>query len=247
MNVVKVVLLSVGFLCIALFSGCGYRYYAGPLRPETEGGQTADMAISDDGTVTLVKGRLEISVRPVTDEELNRQFAGYSKGGMYSTNPYTFGDWKDPELDRVPSRFTVFRLKVKNYMYPKMWVDPMKAVIIAQNGREYHPLDLPQLEEYYLRYVTGYAGNQHAGYEERMDVLKRSIYYGDEIFSGQEAEGFILFPVLHHDVRRVHLRLQNVVLRFDFRNEPIEQIDVEYVFERDVGRILSDGRIVKDL
>jgi hypothetical protein len=247
MKAIKAALLSLGFLCIALSAGCSYRYYAGPLRPEAEAGQTAGMEISDDGTVTFVKGRLEISVRPMTDEELNRLFSSYSQGGMSSTNPYTFGDWKDPELDRIPSRFMVFRLKVKNYLYPKMLVDPKKAVILAQNGREYHPLDLAQLEEYYLKYVTGYAGNQYASYEERMDNLKRSIYYADEVFSGQEAEGFVVFPVLHHDVHRVRFQLRGVVLRYDFRDEPIEQIDVEYVFERDTGRILPDGRVTKDL
>lgn len=246
MKMIKM-MLSIGILCLALFSGCGYRYYAGPLRPETEAGQVADMEISDDGTVTFIKGRLEISVRPVTDEELNRQFSGYSKRGISSTNPYTFGDWKDPELDRIPSRFTVFRLRVKNYRYPKMWVDPMKAAIVAQNGREYHPLDLSQLEEYYLTYVTGYAGNQYAYYQERMDILKSSLYAGDPIFSGQEAEGFVVFPTLHYDVDHIRLGLQNVVLRFDFRNEPIERIEVEYRFERDIGRVFPDGRIAEGL
>jgi len=240
-------LISIGILYLTLFSGCGYHYYAGPLRPDTEAGQTADMEISDDGTVTFVQERLEISMRPMTDEELNRQFSGYSKKGIASTNPYTFGDWKDPELDRIPSRFTVFRLKVKNYRYPKMWVDPRKAVIVAHNGREYYPLDLSQLEEYYLPYVTGYAGNQYAYYQERMDILKNSLYAGDPIFSGQETEGFIVFPRLHHDVYHIRLRLRNVVLRFDFRNEPMERIDVEYRFERDIGRIFPDGRIAEGL
>lgn len=246
MKAARWALLSTGLLYLVFAAGCGYRYYTGPLKPATAAGDIPERVISDDGTVTFVQGRLEISVRPMTDEELNRQFPGHSGQGISSTNPYTFGGWMDPELGKVPSRFTIFRLKVKNYMYPKMLVDPMAAVITAQNGREYSPLDLSQLEQYYLKYVTGYAGNQYANYKERMGLLRSSIYPGDHVFSGQEEEGFIVFPLLHPDVRRIHLRLRDVVLRFDILNEPKEQMDVEYVFERDTGRILPDGQISMD-
>lgn len=239
--------VAIGASCLILAAACGYRYWAGPLEPAPVVGDGAAMEVSDDGSVTFVQGRLEISVRPVTDEELNRQFASFSDDGASSLNPYTYGNWTDPELEEVPLRFTVFRIRVKNYMYPKMQVNPWKAVIVAQNGREYVPLDLAQLKEYYLRFVIGYAGNRYANYKERMAIIRNTLYHGDLVFSGQEKDGFIVFPVLHPDVRSIRLRLRDVALRFDVWNEPVEQIDVEYAFERDIGRVLADGEIARDL
>ena len=57
------------------------------------------------------------------------------------------------------------------------------------------------------------------------------------VFSGQEVEGYVVFPILHEDVRRIRVRLENVILLFDFRNEPVETTGVEYAFEREVGRM----------
>jgi hypothetical protein len=232
------VLLGIGVIfAVLLGCACGYRYYVGPLEPVADQEQASGTRVEDDGTVTFVKERLEISVRPVTDEELNRQFAGYSREGLESTNPYTFGDWRDPETKSVPSRFTVFLLKVKNYTYPKMRVDPIKALIIADNGREYRPLSLLELEEYYAAYVVGYAGNKYARYQVRTDILRKSLYYGDVIFSGQEEEGFVAFPRFHEGVKRIRFRLEDVMLRFDVWDEPIETMDVEYLFQREIGRV----------
>ena len=66
----------------------GGGYYLIPARFEpldaefqTKPGAAAEMVVSDDGTVVYVRDRLEISVRPMTDEELNRQFPLFSKDG----------------------------------------------------------------------------------------------------------------------------------------------------------------------
>ena len=224
-----------------LLAGCGYRYYAEPFTPASEMAAATEMEVSDDGTLTYIQGRLEIGLRPVTDEELNRQFSSHSRDGIFSANPYTYSDWVDPELGERPPRFTVFRLKVKNYMYPKMRVDPVRARVLAQNGRRYAPLSLPELEWHYQKYVTGYAGNNYAVYKERLAILRSTLYAGDVVFSGQEAEGFLVFPVLHHDVQRIRVQLCNVALRFDVWDEPVEQVDIEYVFEREIGRVYPDG------
>lgn len=226
-----------GFIVLLLHTGCGYRYYTGPLYPAPESERVLNLQVSDDGTVTFIDGRLEIGIRPMTDEALNRHFHRHSHSGLESTNPYTFGDWEDPELQQVPSRFTVFLVSVKNYMYPKMRLDPSRVVIVADNGRRYTPLTLRQLEDYYLRYAIAYAGNKYARHRERMSILRNSMYRDDFIFSGQEAEGYIVFPVLHHDVQRITVILRDVALRFDVWDEPIEKVDVEYVFEREIGRV----------
>lgn len=235
--------MGVILMGTAIASGCGYLHYAGALKPAEEGLQEAEAEISDDGTVTFIKDRLEVSLRPMTDEELNRQFAAASKSGPRSTNPYTFGDSQYWDIQKTPQRFTVFRLKVKNYQYPKARLDPLKLTIVADNGREYGPLSLQQLKLYYGAYVVGYRGNEYDRYEKRTDILAQTMYPGDPIFSGQEQEGYVVFPPLHTDVRRITVWVQDMVLRFDFRDEPVETIDIRFSFERDVGRIYADGKI----
>lgn len=236
---VPTLFLQVAYLLILAlsFSGCkyGYRFYADPLRPLDERGQGAGMIVSDDGTVTYVAERLEISVRPLSDEELNRQFQIQSSQGIESTNPYTFGDWEDPATGMRPKRFTVFRLKVKNYQYPKIHIDPAKTRIISDNGRVYPALSQVDMEEYYRKYITGYVGHLYSTFQERRDLLKRTLYSDELVFSGQEVEGFIAFADLHPEVSRIRLHLDDVALRFDYRDEPRETLDLDYVFEREIG------------
>lgn len=228
---------------MVMASGCGYLHYVGTLKPADEVLQETGAEISDDGTVTFMKDRLEVSLRPMTDEELNRQFAAASKSGPKSTNPYTYGDSKYWDIQKTPQRFTVFRLKVKNYQYPKARLDPLKIIVEADNGREYGALSLQQLKLYYGTYIVGYRGNEYDRYEKRKDILGQTLYPGDAIFSGQEQEGYVVFPPLHPDVRRITVQVRDMVLRFDFRDEPVETIDIRFSFEREIGRIYADDRI----
>lgn len=232
-------------LCLQVLS-CGYHFWAGELRPLDEEIQKSGMRVSDDGTVTFIEGRLEVSLRPMTDERLNRQFSAHSEAGRESTNPYTFGDWRDPETGAVPVRFTVFLLGVKNYRYPKMQVDPSKILLVTDIGIKHRALSLWDLERYYQPYITGYAGIPQERFEKRKDLLKATLYGGDVIFGGQKAEGYVVFPKLHHRVKKIHVILRDVALRFDVRGEPIETVDVEYGFYRETGRLYADGRVVKD-
>jgi len=240
-------LAVVAGFALLLAGACGYRYWAGPLVPSPGLAENAAMEVSDDGSVTYTQGRLEISVRPMTDEELNRQFPGMSDDGAYSLNPYTFGNWIDPELDRVPRRFTVFRLRVKNYMYPKVLVDPLVSAVTTLNGREYAPFSLDQLEDYYMRFITGYAGNRYSDYKERRALLRNTMYHPEMVFSGQEREGYVVFPALHPDVSTIRLALRNVAIRFDVWNEPLETVDLDYGFEREIGRVRGEGQAVESL
>lgn len=217
-----------------LSAGCGYRYFATPLNPLPEAEHGPEMKVSDDGTVTYVRERLEISLRPMTDAELNRQFSKYSKGGPISTNPYTYGDWKDWGETWTPTRFTVFQLKVKNYTYPKVWVDPSNITIAAKNGRKYRPLSLMQLEQYYIPYAIGYGGVDYKRFEERKDILKATLYRAEFIFSGQEKEGYVVFPKLDDDVSHIRIQVEDVVLRFNVFNEPIDTINATFLFQRTV-------------
>jgi hypothetical protein len=236
---------ALALLLAALVGGvaaCGYRYYAGPLRPASDARQVDGMRIDDDGSITFVLDRLEVGVRPQTDEELNRLYALFSQGGVDAINPFTYGDWQDPETHSTPQRFTVFRLKVKNYTYPKVIIDPTKVVLVSASGREYRALDPLEFAEYFRPYATAYAGNVYKAYEERKDMFTRVRYTGDPVFSGQENDGFLVFPVLHPEVQTIRFKIEDVAVRFDFRGEPTEILQLEYVFHREVGRIYPGGQ-----
>ena len=236
----RLTILAAGLLLAVFLGACGYRYYTGPLKPASDARQQTGMQVSDDGTVIFVQERFEVGVRPQTDAELNRLYPTYSQGGIESMNPYTYGDWKDPETGSTPQRFTVFLLQVKNYSFPKVHIDPLKVSLIASNGREYQALDPLEFAEYYRPYATAYSGNLYNQYEERKDLFASSRYVAGPVFSGQEVQGFLVFPALHPDVQELRLRLEDVAIRFDFRGDPIELLDLEYLFFRETGRIYPD-------
>ena len=90
------------------------------------------------------------------------------------------------------------------------------------------------MDTYYRAYAIGYRGNEYNRYQERMDLLNRTMFKNEEIFSGQEKEGYIVFPQLDRDVENFTLTVQEMALRFDFRNEPVETVDIPYEFQREV-------------
>ncbi len=239
---IRPVLFGCGLALVVGLLSCAYRPFTGPLVPLNK--QAPLMTVHDDGSVVYQLDRFEVTVRPMTDAELNRQFVEASSNGSHSTNAYTYGDLQFDGPDSTRSRFAVFHVAVKNYSYPKVQVDPARAVLEAGNKREYYSLSLAQLENYFRAYARGYEGNEYARHRERLDLLRRTLLKPDVVFSGQEAEGYIVFPVLHADVEDVRLILEDVVLRFDYRDEPSETTQITYAFERLTGRQYADGRRV---
>jgi hypothetical protein len=220
-------------LALLLLCGCG-RYFPGPLHPADK--QGASMQVNDDGSITHTRGRLAVSLQAMADEQLNRQFAGASVAGGKSTNPYTYGNWTPLGEKWTPSRFTVFRLKISNYEYPKVQLDPAKAIILTTNRRQYRSLRLDELSEYYRAYALGLAGNAWARFREQTDILRRTLYAGAPLFSGQVIEGFLAFPPLDDDVVELTVTLPDIAVRFNFADEPIETLALNFVFRRDVVR-----------
>jgi hypothetical protein len=247
-------LLILMSFALPLLGSCGYkfgyRHFAGPILPAPHqtppvvpaSDQALQMKVGDDRSVTFVMDRLEVGLRPITDDILNRQFPNNSafQEGFYQNpyfspdNPYTYGDWRPPEQDWAPNRFTIFLLRVKNYAFPKVLVDPSNVQLTATNGRNYQALSLKALVEYHWPYAVAYGGNTYARFEERKDILKSTLFRGDMIFSGQEVEGYIVFPALDRDVEAFTVWVERIVLRFDYRNEPVETIDIPYRFHREV-------------
>ena len=80
---------------VALLLGCGHYLIPGRFQPLEVAQQQTDvqgssMKILDDGTVTFVQNRLEVSVRPMDDEEINRQYPAQStnaRGRLTSYHP----------------------------------------------------------------------------------------------------------------------------------------------------------------
>ena len=236
---------AVVLVSILGVSSCGHqlglRHFAGPIQPAAE--QPADFLVGDDRSITFIKDRLEVTLIPLTPDMLNRQLAshsqsppGFSNPNPYvaPTNPYTYGDWKPQGQTEAPPRFSVFFLRVKNYAYPKVRIDPANIQLISSNGRHYPALSLAALVEYYWPYAVAYAGNTYGPFKERTSLLKRTLFSDDMIFSGQEKEGFVAFTGLYRDVEDFTIHIRDMILRFDFRDEPVETIDLAYRFSRDV-------------
>lgn len=251
--------MVLGILGLALFAGVtgcsqyaerlAYRNHVGSLEPISEEEEDPNKAVTDDGSIVFTQERLEISLRPMSEEELNRQFAAATAAGV---NPYTFGDTKWFRVDEVPRRFTVFRLTVKNYQYPKVYIDPTDVLIESDNGRKYYSLSYDQLYVYFRTFSPGgksggemgdRAGNPYKRWQERMSVLNRTMYPSEQVFSGQEADGYLVFQPLHADVSKITVRIPEVAVRFDYRNVPIETIAVDARFHRETGRLYPDGQL----
>ncbi len=232
--------IATGGLLLALYlvtlSGCisqvGLRRFATPPQPALE--QNEGMAVLDDGTITYTKDRLEISLQVLEDGFLNRQFASASNRGAESTNPYTYGDWTPWGQEWTPSRFTVILLKVKNYEFPKVFVNPDALTITSSNERLYNVLDEGLLEDHFSPYLRAYAGIQRRQFEDITDQLRRTVYPPDMVFSGQEATGYIVFPVLHKDVESFNVNVTDMAVRFNYKGEPVETIDLEFKLEREI-------------
>ena len=176
-------------LASCLLAACDVdRSHAYPLRPAAE--QADGMVVADDGSVVYSLERLEVSLRPLTAEELSRQFPSYS------------------------SRSQVFRLGVKNFQYPKVHIDLAGIVLRSVDGRKWRSLA--------------------PSHFKRSHPVREALFAPEHgaVFSGQETSGYVVFSSLDEDVRDIQVTMQDVVLRFDYRGEPVQTVDFTYRFVR---------------
>ena len=165
------------------------------LRPAAE--QAEAMTVADDGSVRFTLNRFEVSLRPMTAEELNRQFPA-----------------------RDFRHITVFRLGVKNYYYPKVFIDPASIVMRSPDGRKWYNL------------APAYFATAPSPGRDRNKLLREALFTADAVFSGQEKSGYVLFIGLDPDVRDIEVTVKDAVLRYDYRGEPVQTVDFTYRFER---------------
>ena len=229
--------------------GCGYYLIPERFQPLAATDQRSpdegtSMEVLDDGTVTFAKGRLQVSVRPMLDEEINRQFpqmsSNVSPSDPVPSNPFTYGDWEDPRTGRPPQRFTIFLLTIKNYEFPKVKLDPLKIVIESTNGRQYFPWGRFDFEEMFRRYATAFNGQGYQRFTQRKEVIRRAGYPYDEFcFSGQEVQGYVIFPTIHSDVEEITFKIVDLAYRYDYRDEALETVDISYRFKRKLLKVWS--------
>jgi hypothetical protein len=108
--------------------------------------------------------------------------------------------------------------------------------ITTANNRHYTALSFAQLHEYFHAYWLGRTGRGRSQFQSRTDLLRRTLYRADMVFSGQDKQGFVLFPVLDDDVRKIQVHVDGIVLRFNYAEQPVEDIDLTFSFEREVFR-----------
>jgi hypothetical protein len=219
---------------VLVLGGCG-RYFPKDLHPVAQ--QAEGMTVNDDGSIAYTRDRLSIVLKPMSDAELNRQFPAASKGGASSVNPYTFGDWVAPGENWTPARFTVMKLSVANYQFPKVIIDPLKATIRSAGDSQVHAsLTYAELYDYYRSYWLGRTGQGRIDFKARTDLLKQTLFKSDAIFSGREAEGYLVFPLMDDDVALIQVRIEDLAIRFNYKDQPVETLDLTFSFERDVLR-----------
>jgi len=187
----------------------------------------------EDSTFVFRKEGLIVKVRYLPDGALNREYAKQTFREP-NLNPYTYGTWRDVDLGYTPMRFTVFQVTVRNIGYGKVLLDPAKALLHTDRGDrlEYWDVtkrDAPNNFEEYYRALAGPSGNDQYWYQERIGIVRSSLYHREKpVFKGQRYSGKLVFAPLHREVKEVTLILRGVVLRFDRFGRPAETVDLRF-------------------
>lgn len=215
--------------------------------------EAKNYVVEEDGSFAYNLEGLKIAVKPMTDEKLNKMFPDISYRDEASTNPYTYGNWIDPDLGYTTNRFTVFVVKVFNYAQPKVNLDPRSAVLTAKRGDRLLPYardqkDSPGSErnfETYYEKIKGSSGVERNRFEERMGIIRQTLFTEGPIFKGDKKEGFLVFDPLNEVVKEVTLTLKDFILKYDANNWPQEKIDMSFTFSREFKKIVKDKKVEK--
>lgn len=244
----KMKIATMAVLPVLLAAGC-FLYppeirYNSNLVPNLQENDPAKSLDPDTGAVIYDVGGSSVVVKCMTDTELNALFPDDSNDEQYSTNPYTNGNWIDPDLGYTPSRFTVFNVSIINRVFPKMRLDPVEAELITDTGEVLHSYTVSvaaarygkSFENYY-RSILGQSGNEFYRYEMRLGMVRGKNYgLEEDIFRGDSYSGLVAFDALRPEVKRARLVLKKVVYRFDAFNRPTDVVDVAINFDRKIDR-----------
>ena len=242
-------------LTVAVITGCFlfppdiiYNSYLVPNLTDFSKGDINYSIGEDEMSVSYDVEGSRVEVTYITDKELNEElFPDDSEKGRLSTNPYTYGNWIDPQVGYTPNRFSVFRITVYNYTFGKMFVDPRKIVMYSDRGETFHPysvsiaaeVELDKSFETYYKSLRGQSGNDFYRFNQRIGLVRGKAYGIDElVFKGDQYDGLIAFDTLHKDVKNVKLVLNDVVLRFDAYDRPADTMNIEFYFDRKIDKTI---------
>jgi hypothetical protein len=195
---------------------------------------------ADKQTVSYDAKDYKIEIKYLTDYHLNTsEFPDQSQSGQYSTNPFTYGNWVDPDLGYVPNRFTVFKVTIYNYAASKINFDPEAAMIRTDKGenlpafgREEKNSRNQSLEAYFKR-RKGTSGIDDDVFESRMGIIRRTVHYlGKPVFRGDVRDGLVVFEPLSDEVEVLKLTVKDFILGYDENNQPSEFSTLEFFFKR---------------
>jgi hypothetical protein len=236
---------------LIIISSCSYLYppeirYSSYLVPVLVGNDPAYSIDEESGAILYNIGDSVIEVKYMNESELNDLFPEDSSQGIYSTNPYTYGNWVDPDLGYTPNRFTVFQVTIINRAFARMRLDPVETTIDTDLGETLHSYTFSvaaakygnSFENYY-RSIRGMSGNEYYRHEMRLGNVRGKNYGLEEmVFRGDSYSGLITFDKLREEVTRITLTIPDIVYRFDAFERPADVTTATFNFERKVDKII---------
>ena len=97
---------------------------------------------------------------------------------------------------------------------------------------------------YFRRFPLAFNGLGWVRYDARKDLYSNTKYPDDDFcFSGQEVEGYVVFSKIHDDVSEIAVEIPEFGLRYNFRNEPIETINLRFRFKRDIKKVKNIDKL----
>jgi hypothetical protein len=197
--------------------------------------------ISKDGmSAVFDKKDYKVEIKYLSDYQLNNfEFPEESKSGEYSTNPYTYANWVNPQLGFTPNRFTIFKVTVYNYAAPKINYDPENTILYSSRGdnlfaygKDEKTSRYQSLEAYFKK-NSGAGGLQDEIFEGRMGIVRNTLFtLGKPLFRGDNRQGILVFDPLSEDVEKIKLKIDKFILGYDENNEANEFTDVIAYFKR---------------
>ncbi len=242
------------FVLIILLTGCDSTYHYIVFPPERidyvlipDSGlvkknlDTTEYIISaDKKSISFDKKDFKIEIKYMSDYQLNKfEFPEQSINGIYSTNPFTYGNWIDPTLGYTPNRFTVFKVTIYNYSASKINFNPENAFLDTERGdkfycygREEKTSKYQSLEAYFKK-KKGSSGVDDDVYESRMGIIRRTVHtLGKPIFRSDVKDGLIVFEPLPDDAGKIKLTIKDFILGYDENNEASEFTTLSFYFNR---------------
>jgi len=220
--------------------------YESYLTPVLVGNDTSYSIDEEVNSFLFDLGGNTIEVKYMRESELNSLFPEESNDGLYSTNPYTYGNWIDPDVGYTPNRFTTFNISIINRNFSKMRVDPVEALLITDLGETYHSYTYSIAAarygnsfENYFRTIRGLSGNEYYRSEMKLGMVRGKNFGLEEmIFRGDSYSGLITFDKLRPEVKTVQLILNDIVYRFDAFNRPADVATAVFNFERTINMVV---------